>query len=342
MSSEGIARVRALDRKAVELQGKGHSLRAADIYGRAVEAARNLVPGPDNLAALDMQLCQAATLHNYAVIAGGHGAALNTMVITFSSDEFAAYRAECIALFSEAVAALERRRVAGTLMECECSEALASRRVHSPAAEASCWANKLVGYELFLHAAKFVVYILLNAQLFAPECSAAQFETFAQHAVHATELMQQPHDRGTSVMPSEIEFVHMWLNTVDKLGHGGLNSRLVLKLTDAWQCLRRSGVLEARGLLNEHALLGVRTTIDKTANAARTAIMSPGLRSCALPGCGVKEAHPQHFKQCSACKTVVYCCSEHHLQHWPAHKAACKAARKAAKSGGGAGSTTAS
>jgi hypothetical protein len=37
-----------------------------------------------------------------------------------------------------------------------------------------------------------------------------------------------------------------------------------------------------------------------------------------------------HFKRCSACKTIVYCCKEHQLEHWPAHKRECKAARKAA------------
>ena len=53
------------------------------------------------------------------------------------------------------------------------------------------------------------------------------------------------------------------------------------------------------------------------------------VRFCALAGCGAKEAHPAHFKSCSACCTVVYCCQEHNVEDWPAHKAACKAARKA-------------
>ena len=30
---------------------------------------------------------------------------------------------------------------------------------------------------------------------------------------------------------------------------------------------------------------------------------------------------------CAACKTVAYCCKEHQVEDWPAHKAACKAAR---------------
>ena len=62
------------------------------------------------------------------------------------------------------------------------------------------------------------------------------------------------------------------------------------------------------------------------------------LRSCALEGCGAREEHASHFKLCAACKGPVYCCREHQVADWPAHKAACKAARKrAAAEEGGAG-----
>ena len=64
--------------------------------------------------------------------------------------------------------------------------------------------------------------------------------------------------------------------------------------------------------------------------AVHKSLNAPGLRTCALPGCGAKEAHPAHFKSCAACRTVVYCCREHQAEDWPNHKKACKAARKAA------------
>ena len=122
LSSEGIARVRTLAYKARALgSDKGHVLRAAEIYGRAVEAARDLVPGPDNLAAVDMQLCQAAVLYTYTILSGGgHAAAPQNsrcLLIRESAESFDAHRAECVALFSAAVAALERRRVAGKLLD---------------------------------------------------------------------------------------------------------------------------------------------------------------------------------------------------------------------------------
>ena len=64
--------------------------------------------------------------------------------------------------------------------------------------------------------------------------------------------------------------------------------------------------------------------------AVQKSLSAPGLRSCALPGCGAREAHPTHFKSCAACRTIVYCCREHQVAGWPSHKKACKAARKAA------------
>lgn len=34
-------------------------------------------------------------------------------------------------------------------------------------------------------------------------------------------------------------------------------------------------------------------------------------------------------KLCTDCKVARYCCKEHQLRHWPAHKQACKAIKKA-------------
>ena len=41
----------------------------------------------------------------------------------------------------------------------------------------------------------------------------------------------------------------------------------------------------------------------------------------------VKEVHAAQYKKCGACKAAVYCCREHQVVDWPAHKKACKAAR---------------
>ena len=96
---------------------------------------------------------------------------------------------------------------------------------------------------------------------------------------------------------------------------------------NAWRRVLRSGVLRARGIDDgivacEQLNLRVRAEVAEAIAAAR-------LGACALASCAACESHEAQFKRCAACKTVCYCCREHQVADWPAHKAACKAARKA-------------
>jgi len=347
MTSEVIARVRSFFSKARELGDKGHLLRAAEYYSRAAEAARALDSGPDNLVVVCMQQTQAHALHCY--VANVDDATADACVV-------AAHRAKCVVLLSAAVAALERRRVAGTLLEGNCTAVEEAwyaaewrEASHSPAEAAS--QAKLVGYDSFLRAAHHSICLLDYALYYEGECSAPQFQAFTQHVVHATHLMQQPRSHGTISLISEAAFGQRFSAAManDDSGVLHLTSRgldAVQLLTAAWQRLQRSGVLEARGLLSESTRLKLSTQREKSVAAIRAAVSAPGLRTCALAGCGAKEAHPQHFKSCAACRTVVYCCREHQVEGWPSHKKACKAACKAAAAasadGGGAGPGAAS
>jgi len=336
MSSDTVARVVALRRKAKELSLKGHLLRAAELFGRAASAAHDL--GPDNLVALSMQRCQAGALLHYV------SAATNTT--TADASVIAAHSASFVAVSSATVAALERRRAAGTLLEGKCTAAEEAwhagvlRDLQTPAASVATIAP-LVGYELCLHAARDVLGMLQNVLFFADQCSATQLQSFAQFFVLALDLMPLPR-RFDGILQAEVNLVEM-LSTaiadasgVPDIQRRGLDARLVQQLTDAWQRLQRSSVLETRGIVEAIRRRGTsdRDAFDAVVDAAMSA---PGLRSCALAGCGAKEAHPQHFKRCSACKGVVYCSKEHQLEDWPAHKAACKAARKAAAASSDAG-----
>ena len=76
MSSDILARVEALGKKARELFGKGHVLRAAENYGRAAEAARAL--GEDNLVPVSLQLQQVNMHACFAVNALIVGRCLDT------------------------------------------------------------------------------------------------------------------------------------------------------------------------------------------------------------------------------------------------------------------------
>jgi len=346
MSSDTVARVLASYRKAADLEDKGHVIRSAELYGRGSEAASAL--GPDNLVSVDMQWRQADRLRHYAVSVAATNAAVDPLVV-------AAHRTDAVALLSAAVAALERRRVAGTLLEGKCTAAeeawfaaklteLGARKMSAVGAAA--WAP-LVGYGVFLEAADCVMNLLSGARLFRRECSATQMEALVQSVVHATDLLQRPRHKYARLMGSEVGFAHRISTVVTSdLGGSGLDARLVQLLTAAWQRLQRSGVLERRGILDtirraEPSLASDREKVWSTHQAAMTA---PGLRTCALAGCGAKEAHPQHFKSCAACRTVVYCRREHQVEGWPAHKKACKAAckAKAAASESGAGPGAAS
>ena len=129
-------------------------------------------------------------------------------------------------------------------------------------------------------------------------------------------------------MTIEAKFTNALRSAVAFGGVRGLDTGLVQLLAGAWQRLQRSGVLQTRRI--EERMGASAPTEQAFLAAVDKSLTAPGLRSCALDGCGAKEAHPAHFKSCAACRAVVYCCREHQVAGWPGHKKACKAARKAA------------
>jgi len=307
MSSAAFAQARAIYRKAEELSAKGHLLRAAEYYKRTAEAARALDSGPDNLIVAELQRDQGHMLLSY--VTGVDNSTADARVV-------AAHRANSVALLSAVVAALERRRMAGTLLEGKCTAAeeawyAAELQDGGISADEVAWRSKLVGYNTFLRAAHSIMGLLDNAWLFREECSAAQFEASAQHVVDATDLMQLPRSHGTAALIAEVQFAQRLSSDasdapgVPFLQTRGLAAPLVQLVTAAWQRLQHSGVLEARCVFDEHQRQQASTYQKKALAASRAAMTAPGLRSCALAGCCAKEAHPQHFKRCSACRTVV-------------------------------------
>ena len=336
MSSDVITRVLVFAMKAHELFEKGHLLRAAENYGRGAEAACAL--GADNLVTLYMQLRQGNALGAYASHAPDPKLG-------------ASHRTEFFALIAGAVAALERRRVAGTLMEGKCSAAEAEWSAREfqeqatatmpvlPPVMASIRA-RMFGCECFFFAAAYTTGILAHAGLFAAQCSSAQFQALAEHVVHAAELVQQPRSHGDVAIKCEADFVKAFRVAVGEAGAYGLDAHLVQLLSGAWHRLQVSGMLETR-LIEECNVL-LKPKQDACIAALQKSQAAPGLRCCALPGCSAREAHPAHFKSCAACRAVVYCCREHQVAGWPGHKKACKAARKAAAAAeGGAGPSNA-
>ena len=183
MSAACIASVWSSYCKAEKLLNEeGQVLRAAKHFGQAAEAARALAPGPDNIAALSMQMYQAGALRTFVSAAADGVAAKDKdelFVLEYSC--FAPQRDEFIALFSTAVTELERRRVAGTLLERKCtadevawyaadSQNLLWRQYElgrrlSNAEVAGL--TKQVGYNVFLQAAVEITSVFLGSKGFS-------------------------------------------------------------------------------------------------------------------------------------------------------------------------------
>ena len=331
--ADAVARARLLFRKAQDLEAKGHLLRAAEYGSRAEEAVRDAGFCADNLVTIEMQRGQAAVLLAYVTMADES---------TVNPQAFAAHRVNCLTQLSTVVAALERRRVAGTLLDGKCTAAEEAWEAASlidrqySAAEAASEA-KLVGYNAFLFCSVIILSLLKNAKwLCDGECSSTQLQALVEHTVHAADLMQQPRRQSKEANIHECSVVQRFfflLDDDDGSSARGMDEHLVEQLESAWERLLQSDVLETRGVtddLNAFIEGVVRTGVVEGAGVVEAALEAPGLRSCELASCGAREAHPQHYKRCAACKAVVYCSREHQLADWPSHKAACKAARKAA------------
>ena len=181
--------------------------------------------------------------------------------------------------------------------------------------------KQLVGHHVFIGAATCALNVLLCADQFVAVCSHA-FQPLAENIAHAADLLQQQINCRLEI-GMELEFTSLFRSLLDiesaasavptPVGtFGGLDTRLVQLLSGAWQRLQRSGVVEALCDEDAHIVTDADATraLDKALERNKTAA---GLRRCALPGCGAKEAHPAHFKNCAACRTVVYCCREHQV-----------------------------
>ena len=104
-----------------------------------------------------------------------------------------------------------------------------------------------------------------------------------------------------------------------------------------WRSTAVADVLRARGALQ----IGVSSheeALDDFKARQRADIEKIGLRECALPSCDKVERTVREFKQCSGCRSVLYCSPEHQMLDWGAHKKDCQMldkARRAAMAAGG-------
>ena len=327
--SADFSRVIALSQKGAELVLKGHNARAAEKFRAAAEEAEKVLLAPDCLVV-------SALRHEQLDALLGHATA---SVQPADADD--ALREVWSRLLPSVMEVLQRRKAAGTLLVGACravevSWALAEKRHNlalqgvSPAAvEVSAEAlSHCVGIETFFRVAASVAFLLMNAVPLSRvlQFSDARVEAASLFLLSALELMLLPRPGDDDAwLAGEPELVrHM--RELDPVMSALDDSAAARQVHDAWRRVLRSGVLRARGIND-----GIEAVhqLHRDIRAKKDASLAAGkLRACALGGCAAREAHEAQFKQCAACHTVCYCCREHQVADWPAHKAACKAARR--------------
>ena len=331
MSSRDLSRVVALSCKALELQKKGHYARSMEKCAAAIAAAQELAQ-EDCLVVTHLQLLLNDSLLGYVRTPG---------VAAEAGD---AAERQGFQVLVAAIATLERRRAAGTLLAGKCRkwpeeewyghvlqhrQFMVGHPVHTP--EVLALLVPFVGYDAYLDAASDAVSACVAES--APSHVLELWHLIALHAIH---FMEQRIKISEPDIPlsSEIvlaSFLHAASESCGRLKEHGPHSSLptyTVEMLTRWQIIERSGVLQERGIVASAVAFRNNAPASTAAREARLAAAT--LRCCSLGSCGARELHPGHYKHCGACRGVAYCCREHQLEDWPAHKAACKAARKAA------------
>ena len=325
MSAASLAAVNTLSAKAFELAGKGHYARAIEKQRAAVAAAQALGNTPDCLIT--------AMLHIYGVqyVNGSVPVRIRLSPHLYCGDADTYGIRRATQILYDVIAMLNRRLLAGTLMPGTCramevewnAVRLRATTKSLSAAELSLYLSQaapFVGYEAYITTATVAATVCTTyANVVSELTKDNNVKQLLGLMKRAIELFAQQRDN----FPLRIESaLVMVMYHFDEAGLLDAYPEKQL-LLDTWKAVQKSGVLHKRKLEDKYqgdAL--VQVARQEAALAAETRL------TCALQSGGAREAHAAHFKRCAACKTVVYCCREHQVEHWPAHKAACKAARK--------------
>ena len=334
------SRVRALDAAASALERKGHFARAAEKYAQAVEAAKALAQ-PDCLVVAALQLACANVLT--CTVSGAA-----------SPNERAAAVAQLFAHQDAALATLQRRLAAGTLLRGRCRPyevawydqrcslvANDGGRPPSKAGKAE-WA-RLVGFDALATCAHNVLQDVLLTQ-HSPNARQRAFCALVVASLDAMSARLSDDAAAASLAAGNPNF--LWtcaqnglvMSFREAVARGMLERETAAgaALAAAWARLEATGVLAAMGSAVDEKAASVAQTVAAREAARVAAAAGSECRQCALSGCSAREMHAAHFKSCAACRGVAYCSKEHHVAHWPAHKKACKAARKANAQSGAA------
>jgi hypothetical protein len=332
MSTSDLSHVVSLSFKAHELRKKGHYARAVEKFTAALAAAQALSQQQDCLMVARLQLDLTTALGAYTTMPGVAAAAKSAAL------------QQSAQMLVAAVATLNRRKAAGTLLPGACRSwpeqawcAQLSQLQTRFTADECAKIARCMGYEIYLTAGSYAAgaHIVVGRDML----SASMTHALQQCAVQAIDLLEQSHPEvlalPVSIAAEENLSISMHTVVGDISSLPEAERATFAPLLVRWQRFERSGALQQRNLLQHVSRFEAEAL--ETVAAMQAGPAPDTLRRCALGSCDARELHPAHFKKCAACQTVVYCCKAHQETDWPAHKAACKAARKAAAEGGASG-----
>ena len=337
MTTPDVSGSLALYQTAAGLKAKGRYAGAAQKFGDAAAAAAQELAAKDCLVVAFLRASRAQNLHCHSLASTLPAAEVDEARETIKS-----------VLLPPCVSTLTRRKAAGTLLpgslraaEVAWFRALTERSMlgkgHSPeVARAGAEANApTLGCDAYFYAAAVAVNVL---GFMKPNSMTRELQlSHAAFVASALELMAQPcelpsssvGDEKVSIASSTERYLAQCTcrTLLDTHKTSKLDGDVLSLIADAWGRVERSGAIDIRKLVDQ---LGPTRSVNAALAAAAAEGAVRGLRECALAGCASKEVHVSQFKRCGACQQAFYCCREHQLADWPAHKAACKAARKAA------------
>jgi hypothetical protein len=313
--------------KGMELMLKGHFARAAEKLAAAVAAAEAVQPA-DCLVLAELRLRLVGAVSAHSSLPGVLDA------------EKAAGRRKCwLTLLPAVIATVQRRTAAGTILPGRClpeEEALYwELKRPDPAKPPPTEANfalttTLLGRDVSTRAAIQTVPLLFDTPRGdVPYLSDEQLLSFDACVASALDLMLVPYQYNAGTV-SLTRTDTMLLTHLKKMSDNRVNNianSSEAQLPRAWRSVQLSGVLDDErviGIGSKLAEGGVQYIV------AAQNVPASSLRGCQLAACAAREAHVSHFRLCGACKQAVYCCKEHQVSDWPAHRRACKAAQNAA------------
>ena len=323
--------VLALSGKALKSFSTGGFGRAAAYYAEAFEAARALNAAADCVIVACLQ-----SWYAYAMLVHGDKSGM-------VDSEKVPVLLKLVPVLDEAAAAVQSRRAAGSLKSAglrpaESAFALTFSQLqfkhagYEKPGSAVAESAGLIMHTTYMRVAtctlmaqtKIVALLAMSGPAaLAQEPGMLNMGARYDFVASALDLIAEPR--------AEAPGLHVEAELIDYIEEFASNGQLAVlspSTAAAWERLQRSGVIRERGI----AMFGkddLKRLTAKVESAAAAKVAARGLRSCALATCAAREVQASQFKNCGACKTVVYCCREHQVADWPAHKAACKAARKA-------------